>query len=146
MSHSLPPYWVLWMKKGRKHQGALPFSAADSSLLKTETHAIHPMEWSPQRPLKGEEESQPGLPRESVFAAQTHGEKLCPQTQRWKGPEVAGSWEQGKRRSDKLLLLHLKGSRGKRAAFKMSPDNECYITPIAEVSVRCLGREGRDPS
>lgn len=40
------------------------------------------------------------------------------------------------------FCYRISGEAEVKASVEMSRDNECYFTPIAEVSVRGLGREG----
>lgn len=132
---SLPVGSRAWGREGNS-QGALPCSAVDWSPLKDETYPILPAEWSAQRPFEGKRRktarSPPGL---------LSGERLPSnrEMKRSRGWQRARRWGEADQTN---FCYGISGEAEVKASFEMSRDNEGYFTPVAEVSVSGLGREG----
>lgn len=124
-----------WGREGNS-QGALPCSAVDWSPLKDETYPVLPAEWSAQRPFEGKgrktARSPPGL---------LSGERLPSnrEMKRSRGWQRARRWGEADQTN---FCYGISGEAEVKASFEMSRDNECYFTPVAEVSVSGSGREG----
>lgn len=132
---SLPVESRAWGREGNS-QGALPCSAVDWSPLKDETCPILPAEWSAQRPFEGKGRKTARSPRGLLSGERLPSNREMKRSRGWQR-----AWRWGE--ADQTNFCYgISGEVEVKASFEMSRDNECYFTPMAEVSDSGLEREG----